>query len=323
MKKTLTKNMAALLAATMLLTGCGEQEPRPVAMTINGTAVTDSEFMIYMYSMTDSLETNVGETVWSMDFDGKTADEMVKDGALETLRTIIAAKEYAFDADINLTPSENTSARTNGSRNYTALPYKEKKTMGVTQDVVEQIFADSALYGKVYEALCNQVEVTEEDIAAYCAENEKTLQDDLSTFTVRRIQIETEADANAAYAELESGTDFMDVFKKYEYSSIEKAANAKGERTYAGTDLRGQADAVFDLQVNEYTEPIVLGGVYFIFRLEGVERPKASEVEEYGQEQCMQEMQGDYADGVLQELVEKQTVEINQEVWDNLPVFHD
>ena len=46
MKKTLTKTMAALLAATMLLTGCGEQEPRPVAMTINGTAVTDSEFMI-------------------------------------------------------------------------------------------------------------------------------------------------------------------------------------------------------------------------------------------------------------------------------------
>ena len=167
------------------------------------------------------------------------------------------------------------------------------------------------------------MEVTEEDIAAYCAENEKTLQDDLSTFTVRRIQIETEADANAAYAELENGADFMDVFQKYEYSSIEKAANAKGERTYAGTDLRGQADAVFDLQVNEYTEPIVLGGVYFIFRLEGVERPKASEVEEYGQEQCMQEMQGDYADGVLQELVEKQTVEINQEVWDNLPVFHD
>ena len=70
-----------------------------------------SEYMVYLYTTSQSFVAAAGADVWKLDFDGQTADELVEERTISTIQSVIAAKEYAAANGIALTEEQKTAAK--------------------------------------------------------------------------------------------------------------------------------------------------------------------------------------------------------------------
>ena len=105
--KSKIKGLLCLLLAAFSLTACVDSSVEDVAvMKIDGQEIMKSEYMVYLYTTTKSFVSAAGEDVWSMDFDGQTADELVEERTINTIQSVIAAKEYAEANGIALTEEQ-------------------------------------------------------------------------------------------------------------------------------------------------------------------------------------------------------------------------
>ena len=79
MKKKVRSLLCLLLIAALSLTACGSSTAEftdEAVLKIDGQEIMKSEYMVYLYTTTQSFVAAAGEDVWNMDFDGQTADEL-------------------------------------------------------------------------------------------------------------------------------------------------------------------------------------------------------------------------------------------------------
>jgi len=79
-------------------------------LKIDNHDITKYEYMVYLYTTTQSFVSAAGEDVWNLDFDGQTADELVEERTISTLQSVLAAEEYAAAHDIALTDDQKEEA---------------------------------------------------------------------------------------------------------------------------------------------------------------------------------------------------------------------
>ena len=103
--------LLCLLLTAFSLTACVDSSVKDVAvLKIDGQEIMKSEYMVYLYTTTEGFVTMAGDDVWSMDFDGQTADELVEERTISTIQSVIAAKEYAAVNGISLTEEQKAAA---------------------------------------------------------------------------------------------------------------------------------------------------------------------------------------------------------------------
>ena len=105
-----------------------------------------SEYMVYLYTTTKSFVSAAGEDVWSMDFDGQTADELVEERTISTIQSVIAAKEYAAANGISLTDEEKAAAKAAAEQFIAGVSEEDLAKMGVTVETLQPMMEDSYLY---------------------------------------------------------------------------------------------------------------------------------------------------------------------------------
>ena len=96
MKKKMKSLLGILLAGMLCLTACGGGTTAftdEAVLKIDDQEIMKSEYMVYLYTTTKSFISAAGEDVWTMDFDGQTADELVEERTISTIQSVIAAKE--------------------------------------------------------------------------------------------------------------------------------------------------------------------------------------------------------------------------------------
>ena len=80
MKKRRKGLLGLLLAGVLALTACGSGGTADtVVLKIDNHDITKYEYMVYLYTTTQSFVSAAGEDVWNLDFDGQTADELVEE----------------------------------------------------------------------------------------------------------------------------------------------------------------------------------------------------------------------------------------------------
>lgn len=324
MKKKLRGLLGLLLAAVICLTACGSSSVADEAvLKIDGQEIMKSEYMVYLYTTTQSFVAMVGDEVWSMDFDGQTADELVEERTISTLQSVIAAKEYAKANGISLTGAEKEEARAAAEQFVSSVAAEDLEKMGIDVEKLTPLMESSYLYSLVYEAIAAECGVDDTDMEAFYQENKDQLKEDYTQVSIQSILLDDAEKAEEAMARAQAGEEFKALFAEYDVDPAAATGEETGETVMYQSYLMANFGLTEPLKAGDITGPIQTGeNSYFILKAVEITVPSEDEVKEIANTTFTDNVQTEYTEARIDEMVKAQKVEKVEGVWETLEKFH-
>lgn len=313
-----------LLAGVLALAGCGiGSTADTVVLKIDNHEITKYEYMVYLYTTTQSFVSTAGEDVWNMDFDGQTADELVEERTISTLQSVLAAEKYAAANDITLTDEQKEEAAEAAKQFLSTVDEDSLKKMDVDEKKLVPLMEASYLYSLVYDAIAAECTADETDLANYYAEQKDEIRSDYTQLKLATIVVETEEKAEEVLQRAKDGEDFTALFREFDIDAAAEDSEETGETTM----YQSYALAGFGLnevpEVGEVVGPIQMEeGRYFVIKLLEKTVPTEDEVKTKAEALYQQQIQAEYAEKRINEMIKTQQVEKVKGIWDTLEKFH-
>ncbi len=316
--------LGLLLAGVLALAGCGSGSTADtVVLKIDNHEITKYEYMVYLYTTTQSFVSTAGEDVWNMDFDGQTADELVEERTISTLQSVLAAEKYAAANDITLTDEQKEEAAEAAKQFLSTVDEDSLKKMDVDEKKLVPLMEASYLYSLVYDAIAAECTADETDLANYYAEQKDEIRSDYTQLKLATIVVETEEKAEEVLQRAKDGEDFTALFREFDIDAAAEDSEETGETTM----YQSYALAGFGLnevpEVGEVVGPIQMEeGRYFVIKLLEKTVPTEDEVKTKAEALYQQQIQAEYAEKRINEMIKTQQVEKVKGIWDTLEKFH-
>lgn len=174
------------------LYGCGKNADTKLVLTtgfkkneifrIEGMSCTLPEVMVYLTNAQDQYENVFGREIWEKDLsgagEGLTLEESVKETVLAQLAQIKTMNLLAKEQGVWLEESELEKVQAAAKEYYDSLNETEIDEMQVTEEIIENMYAEFALANKVYEYIIKDI-------------NPEISDDEARTITVQHIFIKT------------------------------------------------------------------------------------------------------------------------------------
>ncbi len=303
MKKRRKGLLGLLLAGVLALTACGSGGTADtVVLKIDNHDITKYEYMVYLYTTTQSFVSAAGEDVWNLDFDGQTADELVEERTISTLQSVLAAEEKQFLSTVDAD----------------AL-----KKMEVDEEKLVPLMEASYLYSLVYDSIASECAVDETDMADYYAEQKDQIRSDYTELKVATILVDDEETANEVAKRAKDGEDFASLFKEYDVDPKAQSGEESGETTMYQSYMLSNFGLTEAPEVGKVVGPIKMDeSKYFIIKTLEKTVPTEEEVKEKAETGYKDKIQTEYAEARIDEMVKAQKVEKVKSVWDTLEKFH-
>lgn len=325
MKKKRNSLLCLLLFAVLGLTACGSTEKftDEAVLKIDGQEIMKSEYMVYLYTTTQSFVAAAGEDVWSMDFDGQTADELVEERTISTLQSVKAAEEYAAANGIALTDEQKEEAKAAADQFISTVDEADLAKMGIDAEKLVPLMEASYLYSLVYESIAAECAVDEEDMAEYYNEQKDQIKEDYTSLDLATILLDDEEKAEEAAERAKAGEDFAALFNEYDVDPAAQSGEENGETTMYQSYMLSNFGLTEPLEVGEIAGPIqVEEGRYFILKVLDKTVPTEDEVKQMAETGYKDKIQTEYTEARIDEMVKAQKVEKIEAVWDTLEKFH-
>ncbi len=323
MKKKMKNLLCLLLAAALGLTGCGSSFQEEAVLKINGREIMKSEYMVYLYTTTQSFVSAAGTDVWTMDFDGQTADELVEERTIQTLQSVLAAEDYAEANGITLTEEQKNEAKLSAEQFVASVAEEDLDKMGVDEESVLPLMEASYLYALVYDTISAECEVDAEAMEAFRTENEALLKEDYTEVRLQTILLDDEKKAEKAVERARAGENFQTLYEEYDIVPQSEDGEDRGEMTMYQSYLKMSFGLTEDLAEGEIVGPIQADkDRYFVLKATEVDVPTAAELEQIAEAVYRSQVQTEYANARMEEMVQAQTVEKMEGVWENMEKFH-
>lgn len=322
MKRKMKSLIGLLLAGMFCLTGCGSSASAftdEAVMKVNGQEIMKSEYMVYLYTTTKSFVSAAGEDVWSMDFDGKTADEMVEERTISTIQSVIAAKEYAAANGIALTEEQKEAAKAAADYFIAGVSEADMAKMGIDAAKLQPLMEDSYLYTLVHQEIAAECEVDAADMEAYYQANKDQLKTDYTSLKLQTILLDDAKKAEEVADRAKGGEDFITLFEEYD---VDPAAENGGEMTVFQSELQITFGLTDEMEAGDVAGPLQIGEGYFVLKALEKTVPSADEVKELAESNYQTEVQTSYTEARFADLMKGQTVEKIEGVWKTLEKFH-
>ena len=325
MKRKRKGLLGLLLAVAMGLTACGggtADFTDEAVLKVNGQEVMKSEYMVYLYTTTQSFVSAAGEDVWSMDFDGMTADELVEERTIMTVQSVAAAREYAQANGIALTEEQQEEAKLAAESFVASVSREDLAKMGIDAEKVQPLMEDSYLFSLVYEAISKECEVDEGELNSFFEENKAGLMEEFQLLTVNSIVVNDLETAEEVREKAQAGEDFSALFDAYDVVGNVEGEGEDGEMTVYRYYLESEFGLSADAAVGDVEGPFQMGETYFILKVAAEKAPEEAEVKEMAAESYRVNMQSLYAEERMAELAAGQSVEKIEGVFETLEKFH-
>ncbi len=326
MKKKIRSLLCLLLVAVLSLTACGSSTAEftdEAVLKIDGQEIMKSEYMVYLYTTTQSFVAAAGEDVWNMDFDGQTADELVEERTISTLQSVKAAEEYAAANGIALTEEQKEEAKAAAEQFISTVDEADLAKMGMDTEKLIPLMEASYLYSLVYESIAAECAVDETDMATYYEEQKDQIKEDYTTLKLATILLDDGEKAEEAADRAKAGEDFAALFKEYDVDPAAQSGEENGETTMYQSYMLSNFGLTEPLEVGEIAGPIqVEEGRYFILKALEKTVPTEEEVKQMAETGYQDKIQTEYTEARIDEMVKAQKVEKMESVWATLEKFH-
>ena len=309
-----------LLLTAFSLTACVDSSVKDVAvLKIDGQEIMKSEYMVYLYTTTEGFVTMAGDDVWSMDFDGQTADELVEERTISTIQSVIAAKEYAAVNGISLTEEQKAAAAAAADQFVQTVSAEDLEKMSIDVKKLQPMMEDSYLYTLVHQEIAAECDVDAADMETYYQENKNQLQADYTDLTMLSILAEDAETAEEVAEKAKKGEDFMALFDAYDTDPNGKDG---GEMTLHWNYLQTTFGLTDEPEVDDVVGPFAVGDGWFILKVTEKTVPSDAEVKELAAELFRTETQTAYTEARFAEMIKGQVVEKVKDAWETLEKFH-
>lgn len=325
----------SILCCLLLLPayGCGKEEAKARLVLTTGfdsdeifqietMSCTMPEVMVYLTNTQEQYEKVYGEEIWETNLNGVTLEESVKDTALAELAQIKTMNLLAQRRGVDLDEAEKKLAKAAAEKYYGSLNETEREKMQVTEEVIENLYAEFALAGKVYEYIIKDIypEISDDE-----ARTITVLDILIKTYTVdgsgRRTAYEEEAKEEAReHAEeirrlaKEEDSDFEQLV--FQYSEGEKGTRSFGK----GEMESAYEEAAFNLETGEISGVVETEDGYHIIKcLSTFDREETDANKIKIVEKRREEVFGEEYDAFVESL----TRTLNEELWNTVAFIDD
>lgn len=260
------------------LGGCKDSDRGKVVFTtslakdelfrIDQVSCTLPEYMLYLVNTQNKYEEVFGKEIWEVSFEGITLEDNVKDNVLAKIARMKSVYLLAKQKEIILTDQEEKLLEQAAKQYFSSLTKAEVEAIGVTEEVVLQLYRENALADKVYRQIIAGV-------------NPEISDDEARTVTVEQILLRTctkDAEGNEiAYSEAMKA-EALDRIKFIREKAVsgeqgftELAGRYSEEENLRISLKKGEADAaleevVFSLQTDEISEVVETADGYYLLK---------------------------------------------------------
>lgn len=222
---------------------------------IDGKVCSLAEGKVYLADLLETYKKTYGEELLSQDFNGITATEFLKENVVSKLSRVKILNKMADKWEISLSQEEKELAGKAAEQYWEALGEENGKKLEVTKKQIVKMYEEYLLAEKTFAFLTEgeKVEVSEDEARiiivwhVYFKTYEKTEDGQVIDYDAEEKQ-KVFAKANQALEELEAGTDFVSVAKKYSDDPVYEYEIGRGE-------MPAEFDkAAFNLEAGEMSQ---------------------------------------------------------------------
>ena len=205
----------ALCAALLVFCGCSaEHGSGDWLIKIDGKSVSRMEYLIYLKETVQNYELIGGDDIWDTDFDGRTAEDVAKESAFNSLVAVKIAIEKADKYSASLSETDESRAEMEALQmSQNAGEEKDSEFYKTALNVVKEKY----LYNYVKENLTKSIKIASAQTDAFCNENRDKYHRNLEYIQGKAYYFDTTEEAqnyaqtgegteNAVYSEDLSGT---------------------------------------------------------------------------------------------------------------------
>jgi foldase protein PrsA len=283
-KKTALLLAVMAISISLVLGGCGLVKKNPeatansVVAEVGGEKIMKAEFdqMFEMFKV--QYEAQYGTDIWDKDVDGRKYIDVMKEKVLDMLVDIKVQEQEAIKTGITAS-DEEINAEVDKAREYFDSEQKfdeflasQKMTLETLKDTIRK----DILTRKLQEKLTADVQVTDDEAAAFYAQN----QAQFVSVKVSHILLEDEEEAKKMLERVEKGESINDL--AYEFSKDPSAKENKGDLGYfrKGEMVEAFEEAAFKLKVGEISGLVKTDFGYHIIKVEDKKYDKLEDIQE-------------------------------------------
>lgn len=316
------KSILAMLLCFLLfaMTGCSKQiDSENIIATVNGKAISKSEYMLYLYEATKDFNEIGGNDIWETDFDGQSAENVVKERAFTTMLHVKVTADKASKYKVSLSEQDKSAAKQEGEAELASMTEQQKNIISISQQDIYRIMEDTSLYRKVVEAVTKDYQLSEADFNAYFEQNKQTQRTAYTQYTISTILIPDQQTAQEVSQRLKQGEDFQTLSQAYETNSSKKE--------FAGTTqaYKNKLDAAFNMDFHfeqgQITDPISTEEGYYIVRIDQKSVPDDAQLKEMIKAEYTASMKQQVFTDELNQWLSDTEIERNDSVWNSIEMI--
>lgn len=176
-----------LVLEVLLLCACEKNGPMVVLTTgfdedvvfnIEDRSCKKAEVMVYLVNTENMYDEIFGEKIWKVPYGDKDVEKQYKESILARLAQIKAMNIYAEREGISLPETDEKDVEAAAREYYSSLSNEEINYMGVSLELIENMYREYAIANRLYESITEKV-------------NPEISDDEARTVTVRSILIKT------------------------------------------------------------------------------------------------------------------------------------
>lgn len=338
MKKRLIFTIIIFIVFQLLLSSCATNIKNDYVAIIDGEKISVEEFKVYLYSTQKNFESSGGVDIWETSFEGgKTAEDVAKDGTLNSISQVKISVKRAKEMNITLTEQEKAKALLEAGEFIKGLNEDILKDMAIDEASLSEIMEEKILYKKVKDEVTKNFESSEKDFELYYKQHINGERDSLIKLDIQYIYLSTykrnsekleslskeEKDnilkkAENVLIEAKSGQDFTELVKQY---CDDKELVERNGREIISKGMHGAEfeSAAFSLNEGEISDLITTEYGYCIIKLNDIIQPN--------EEEMKNNLRNNYEISTKEQIFNNEykkwggNIEKNPEIWDTIKIY--